>query len=268
MRFSLVSLTSGLLLSGAAATFQKQCTDADIVEHTGNPAGTIQVIQNVTTYISAPNPLSLRALARRNTAVIYLTDVFGIELLQNKRLADSFAKAGYLTIAPDMLEGEALPTDLNVPGLNLTEYTLRHGPANVDPIVAKAVAYARSRPGITKVAITGYCFGGKYAFRFLSAGRNVDAGFTAHPSLLVDAEITAITKPIGLALAETDTMLTPARRAEMEVLLQATNKPYQVSLYSGTAHGFGVRADITDPEQKFAKEEAFLQAVRWFDNYA
>jgi len=46
MRFSLASLTSGLLLSGAAATFQKQCTDADIVEHTGNPAGTIQVIQN------------------------------------------------------------------------------------------------------------------------------------------------------------------------------------------------------------------------------
>lgn len=182
-------------------------------------------------------------------------------------LADSFAKAGYLTIAPDMLEGEALPTDLNVPGLNLTEYTLRHGPANVDPIVAKAVAWARSRPGITKVAITGYCFGGKYAFRFLSAGRNVDVGFTAHPSLLLDAEITAITKPIGLALAETDTMLTPARRAEIEVLLQGTNKPYQVSLYSGTAHGFGVRADITDPEQKFAKEEAFLQAVRWFDNF-
>lgn len=39
----------------------------------------------VSTYITYPNPLSLRALARRNTAVVYLTDVFGIELLQNKR---------------------------------------------------------------------------------------------------------------------------------------------------------------------------------------
>jgi hypothetical protein len=42
---------------------------------------------------------------------------------------------------------------------------------------------------------------------------------------------------------------------------------YQMSLYGGTSHGFAVRANVTDPEQKFAKETAFLQAVRWFDNW-
>lgn len=60
----------------------------------------------------------------------------------------------------------------------------------------------------------------------------------------------------------------PARRAQIEALLQATTQEYQVSLYGGTDHGFGVRANISDPRQKFGKEAAFYQAVRWFDAWA
>jgi dienelactone hydrolase len=58
------------------------------------------------------------------------------------------------------------------------------------------------------------------------------------------------------------------RRHAIEEQLQAAGKPYSLALYSGTQHGFGVRANISDPEQKFAKEEAFFQAVRWFDTWA
>lgn len=43
--------------------------------------------------------------------------------------------------------------------------------------------------------------------------------------------------------------------------------PYQLTLYSGVEHGFAVRADISKPHVKFAKEAAFLQAVQWFDEY-
>lgn len=60
-------------------------------------------------------------------------------------------------------------------------------------------------------------------------------------------------------------MMPPARRAQIEALLGNTTQPYQVSLYSGTQHGFGVRANVSDPEQKFGKESAFFQAVRWFE---
>lgn len=63
---------------------------------------------------------------------------------------------------------------------------------------------------------------------------------------------------------ENDSLFTPEQRAETEVLLQNTTVPYQVSLYSGTSHGFGVRANVSDFEQRYGKESAFLQAVRWF----
>jgi dienelactone hydrolase len=62
-------------------------------------------------------------------------------------------------------------------------------------------------------------------------------------------------------------MMTPARRAEIEALLQKTGLAYQVSLYSGTNHGFGVRANVSDPEQKYGKESAFFQAVKWFQSW-
>lgn len=63
---------------------------------------------------------------------------------------------------------------------------------------------------------------------------------------------------------EFDDLLNATRRSEIEALLGKTQQPFQVDLYSGTKHGFGVQADVSDPEQKFAKEEAFWQAVRWF----
>lgn len=60
----------------------------------------------------------------------------------------------------------------------------------------------------------------------------------------------------------------PERRHEIETLLQATGQAYSLALYGGTEHGFGVRANVSDPKQKFGKEEAFFQAVRWFDTWA
>jgi hypothetical protein len=43
--------------------------------------------------------------------------------------------------------------------------------------------------------------------------------------------------------------------------------PYQITLYSGVEHGFGVKGDLADQRGRFAKEMAFLQAVFWFDEY-
>ncbi len=63
-------------------------------------------------------------------------------------------------------------------------------------------------------------------------------------------------------------MLLPSRRSLIEAMLGNTGQPYQVNLYGGTSHGFGVRANVSDPEQKFGKEAAFYQAVRWFNAWA
>ncbi|KAK4458580.1 alpha/beta-hydrolase [Cladorrhinum samala] len=243
----------------------KQCAYGDdprIIAHDGTPTGSEIVVNGSTLYVSEP------WCKKPSVGLLYLTDAFSIQFVNNKLLTDSFARAGYLAVAPDMFNNDPAPFDLATPGFNATEWTLRHSPTAIHPILATAVAYLRSR-GINKIATAGYCFGGRYAFRMLAPGMGVDAGFAAHPSLLEDSEIVSITKPISVAAAEIDAMMSPARRSQIEGLLASnTSQPYQVTMYGGTAHGFGTRANISDPEQKFGKEAAFYQAVRWFDAWA
>lgn len=188
-----------------------------------------------------------------------------------------------------MFNGTPAPGDIaGTPSFNVTEFLYDHRPEIVDPIIETALEYIRGVHGVEKIVATGYCFGGRHAFRVLTEGKGVSAGFGAHPSLLEDAEITAITGPASVAAAgespsssegslgnlklmdnlETDSMMSPERRHEIAALLQATGQPYSVALYGGTEHGFGVRANVSDPKQKFGKEEAFFQAVRWFDTWA
>lgn len=154
-----------------------------------------------------------------------------------------------------------------MPGFNTTAFLAQHTPAVTDPIIAATIAYLRKELGVTRIAAPGYCFGGRYAFRAVAAGGGVDVGFAAHPSLLETSEISAIKGPVSVAAADGDVLFDAAARAAAEAVLVKGNQSYQVSLYSGTQHGFGVRVDLASEVQVWAKEQAFLQAVRWFDRF-
>ncbi|KAI4859812.1 alpha/beta-hydrolase [Hypoxylon rubiginosum] len=251
---------AGSLVS--AQTSQEDCpvTGVSIIAHSGEPVGKEQVYDGINMYVTGNTS---------DTGVLYLTDVFGIQLLENKLLADSFGRAGYLTVAPDMFNGTPAPGDINgQPDFNVTEFLAEHSPEATDPILATAVDFMRTELGVKKVVVTGYCFGGRYAFRMLAEGKGADVGFAAHPSLLEDAEISAIAGPASIAAADADDMTPAERRTKIEALLLDTGFPYTLALYGGTSHGFGVRANVTDPKQKFGKEEAFFQAIRWFGAWA
>ncbi|KAK4153580.1 protein AIM2 [Chaetomidium leptoderma] len=287
MRASFSLLSFALLLVGGAVAGcdgkpqDCQTPDASLVAHSGKPQGTEVKHDDITLYISQPDKENARAKARDGAAVLYLTDVFGIALPENKLLADSFARAGYLTVAPDLFNGAPAPGDINVPGFNTTDFLAKHTPAVTDPILASTIEYLRTELNVSRIAATGYCFGGRYSFRLLDGegesegegkkGAAVDVGFAAHPSLLETSEIAAVKGPVAIAAADGDTLFNAQARAAAEAVLLETAKqrqqPYQVVLYSGTQHGFAVRADVSDPQQKYAKEEAFLQAVRWFDRF-
>lgn len=69
-------------------------------------------------------------------------------------------------------------------------------------------------------------------------------------------------------IVDHDTEMPVERRHAIEAQLGAAGEPYSLALYSGTQHGFGVSANVSDPQQRFAKEDAFFQAVRWFESWA
>lgn len=77
----------------------------------------------------------------------------------------------------------------------------------------------------------------------------------------------AITGPLSIAAAEHDDIFTVDKRHESENILTKIEKDYQINLFSGVHHGFAVRGDLNDEKQRFAKEQAFAQAVAWFKRH-
>jgi dienelactone hydrolase len=69
---------------------------------------------------------------------------------------------------------------------------------------------------------------------------------------------------LSVAAAENDDIFTVEKRHESERILAKTGQRYQINLFSGVEHGFAVRGDPSIAVQRFAKEQAFLQAISWF----
>ena len=234
--------------------------------HKGEPTGKdITIDNNITAYLATPP----EGKAHEGVGILYLPDVLGI--WQNSKLmADSYAANGYVTLIPDLFNGDQL--GLNWPeGFDIMAWFQKgsdgnnpHTPEQVDVIVKHGIK-ALQDLGIKKIGAVGYCFGAKYVVRHYKDGINV--GYAAHPSFIEEDELAAITGPFSISAAEVDTIFPSEKRHKSEEILIKTGQPWQINLFSGTSHGFAVRGDIDDRKIKYAKEQAFLQAVDWFDEY-
>ncbi|KAL1596260.1 hypothetical protein SLS59_007959 [Nothophoma quercina] len=231
------------------------------VKHEGTPTGEIKTIGDFRAYEVYPEDRSTQ------TAVLIMTDVLGFGFPNVQLIADQFAANGYYTIIPDVFRGNEIPfpmpADFDFPAWREKKMP-REG--DVDPIFGTVIKYLRGELGVKRLGGVGYCFGGKYVCRWLRPG-GLDAGFTAHPSFVEAEELKGIKGPLSIAAAETDHIFPAEKRRETEDILKEMSVPYQLTLYSDVEHGFAIKGDLSHSRSRFAKEQAFLQAVFWFDEY-
>ncbi|KAF2104061.1 alpha/beta-hydrolase [Rhizodiscina lignyota] len=233
------------------------------VMHDGESIGEFKDIAGTETYLSYPPD------KKTEYGIVYICDAFGMQFVNNRLLADSMAHAGYFVVMPDIFHGDPVPTDAFSPGatFDFQKWLPKHPKEQIDSIVDAAIKAMRSEFGVKKIGAVGYCFGGKYVVRFLAEGKGLDAGFIAHPSLVVREELKAIRGPLSIAAAEIDHVMSPENRHESEEILLKLGVPYQLTLYGAVEHGFAVRTDLSDKRKKFAMESAYFQAIRWFDEW-
>ncbi|KAL4944860.1 hypothetical protein BDV06DRAFT_186285 [Aspergillus oleicola] len=230
-------------------------------KHEGTPVGETKSINGTETYIVYPKDNKTP-----EKAVIILSDIFGV-YVNAQLLADEYAQNGYLAVLPDLFRGDAIKlSDMESGKANLPAWLPNHQVANVDPVIEATIKHVRGDLGVKRVAAVGYCFGGKYVCRFLKSGK-VDVGYTAHPSFVTEEELAAIQGPLSICASEIDHIFTTELRHKSEDILIKTGQNWQINLYSGVTHGFAVRADLSNKHHKFAKEQAFAQAVSWFNQY-
>ncbi|CRG87790.1 hypothetical protein PISL3812_04811 [Talaromyces islandicus] len=210
-----------------------------------------------TTYFAHPKT------ANPEKAIILISDIFGI-VSNSQLLADDFARNGYLAVIPDILHNDAINFgDFRAGKVDLPAWLSKHGPDTVEPVLEATIKHLREELGVKKIGTVGYCFGGRFVVSFLKDGKT-DAGYTAHPTAIQNAELAAIEKPLSIAAAEIDNVWPAEHRHEAEGILSKTGQPYQITLYGGVVHGFAVRGDLSDVKLKTSKELAFLQALQWF----
>ncbi|KAJ6444999.1 dienelactone hydrolase [Purpureocillium lavendulum] len=238
----------------------------------GEPVGRmIKVGSNIDAYLAEAPPAHT---ARKDHGILFLPDVGGIGH-NCKLMADSFAALGYTTLMPDLFDGDSVPRDRTT-STSIIDW-INHGVPGkhphttqyVDPVVVAAIRAMRDL-GLAKIAAVGYCFGAKaitnqYVVRHYKSG--IDVGFIAHPSLVEEDELRAITGPLSIAAAERDEIFPTDMRHKSEGILVGTGQPYQISLYGGVEHGFAVRCNEEIPVERFARDQAFRQAAAWFDEW-
>ncbi|KAJ7060931.1 dienelactone hydrolase endo-1,3,1,4-beta-D-glucanase [Mycena amicta] len=241
------------------------------VRHEGTPEGKIEQLAGVDCYIATP-----AGDYASDKAVLFLTDVFGLSLLNNKLLVDDFARNGFYTVMPDMFEGDAIPADAMDavthrldPAFDRERWFAAHAPELVLPIVEKVVAVLKER-GITRIAATGYCFGARPTFD-LAFTNSIHVSAITHPGRIAfpaDLEKYAAVSTASLLInsCEVDPAFPEeACKAADGIFGEGRFEPgYRREWFAGCKHGFAVRGDMSDPLVKKGKEGAFKACVEWF----
>ncbi|KII87452.1 hypothetical protein PLICRDRAFT_142740 [Plicaturopsis crispa FD-325 SS-3] len=245
-------------------SFCKDCVKG--VRHEGTPTGKFETIGGVNCYVATPD-----TDYAKDTVILFLTDVFGIQLNNNQLLIDGFASNGFRVIGPDYLNGEPIPEDAMSTGFDINGWKPNHTQAQTRPPLDAVIAALKAE-GVTKFGATGYCFGARYNFD-LAFENIVQVNVVAHPSQLEEADLIKYKEvakaPLLINSCPIDRAYPPEKqKLGDEILGDGKFAPgYERKHWEGCTHGFAVRGDLSDPAVKAGKEGAFNASVEWFLKY-
>jgi len=229
------------------------------VIHEGVAKGTHTTINGVPSYVAKPE-----GDYDKEKALIILTDIFGIPLINVQLIADSFAANGIYTVIPDILNDDPVPVEEMESGkFDLGKWFGNHGGSQTIPPVDTTVEGLKQQ-GFKTFAASGFCFGAKYVAH-LAFEKQIKVAIMNHPSLLeVPTEIKKL-KDLNISIlwnfCEFDHMIGPDNQKVVEDIFEGKN--YYHNYYEGASHGFAVRADLSKEKPKFALEDAFVKSVEF-----
>src|SRR6476469_4527853 len=175
----------------------------------------------------------------KTPVILVINEIFGMtDWVQE--VADEFAAAGYIAIAPDLLSG-AGPGGKGTSSFPQGEATKAVSGLNADQITAdlNAVAdYALKLPSATqKLYIAGFCRGGGQTFRFATNRPDIAGAFVFYgPPPQKDA-MSRIKAPVYGFYGGNDARIgatIPGAKNDMKEL----GKTYEPVSYEGAGHGF------------------------------
>ncbi|XP_056162320.1 endo-1,3;1,4-beta-D-glucanase-like isoform X1 [Syzygium oleosum] len=194
-------------------------------------------------------------------AIVLLSDIFGYEAPNFRKLADKVAAAGFYVVAPDYFYGDSYdPENAERP---IPVWVKDHGVESGFDDTLPVVQALKSK-GISKIGAAGFCWGGKGVVE-LGKRELIQAGVLLHPALVTPDDIEGVKVPIAVLGAEIDETAPPELLKQFEEVLTAKSEVDGfVKVFPKTTHGWTVRYK---DEDEAAAMEAHSDMIQWFVKY-
>jgi carboxymethylenebutenolidase len=209
--------------------------------------------------------------------VLVVQEVFGV----HEYIADTcrrFAKMGYMAIATELFDRQGDPSKYDVGSIaDLIKNVVSKVPdAQVMGDLDAVVAWAGANGGDTsKLAITGFCWGGRITWLYAAHNPKVKAGVAWYGRLVGQPSELSPKNPVDVAgslhgpvlglYGGADTGIPVDTIDKMKAALKdgsAAAKKSEFMVYDGAPHAF--HADYRASYRKEPAEDGFKRALDWF----
>ena len=263
-----------------AAAGQSDATQTIVTDTEGLVAGRIDI---PTADGKIPGYRARPATGGPAPVVLIVHEIFGLHAYIQD-LCRRLAKSGYLAIAPDLYQRQGDVSQIE-DIMNIIDAVVMKVPD--DQVLADldaALAWAQdSGEGDTaRLAITGFCWGGRFVWLYSAHNPALSAGAAWYgrlaavgPGVMSDIG-KGRTYPLDIAdqlhapvlglYGEEDMSIPLETVAEMREKLNAANDPSEIITYPGANHGFQAdyRAALYHRE---AAEDGWRRMLEWFERY-
>jgi carboxymethylenebutenolidase len=261
---------AGLLAGGFALAVQPVSADTITTDTKGLTAGGVEIPTS-----DRPIP-AYRAMPESGgpfPVVLVVQEIFGVHE-HIRDICRRLAKVGYMAIAPELFVRQGDPAQLTDIQQIVKEIVSKVPDAQVMSDLDATASWAEaSRKGdVSRLAITGFCYGGRIAWLYCAHNPKVKAGVAWYGRLAGQASELTPRAPVDIAASLTVPVLglyggsdqgIPLDTVEqMRQALAKGKSDSQIIVYEGAPHAFF--ADYRASYRKEAADDGWKRMLGWF----
>jgi carboxymethylenebutenolidase len=178
--------------------------------------------------------------AGQGPGLVLFQEIFGVNA-HIRAVADQYALAGFVVLAPDVFWRQAPRVELGYEGDDMARarsLMMAADPADLGRDIVTTVKALRARPEVKgKVGAIGFCLGGKLSY-LAAVTAGIDAAVAYYGGGIQDqlGKVPQLGCPILFHYGDQDTHI-PAE-AVQQVTAAVAGKDAEVQTYPGAGHGF------------------------------
>jgi len=260
---------AGSLAAGFALAVQPVCAQTMIVtDAQGLTAGEVRI---PTPNGEIPAYRAMPATGKGFPVMLVVQEIFGVHE-HIKDVCRRLAKIGYLGIAPELYHRQGDPSKLANNKEIFAQIVSKVADAQVMSDLDATAAWASKHGGnADKLAVTGFCWGGRITWLYTAHNQKVKAGVAWYGRLVGDATemtprhpidvVAQINAPVLGLYGGADAGIPNDTVERMNEALKAAGKPSMIHLYPDTPHAF--HADYRPSYRKEQADDGWKRLQAW-----